>query len=169
LILPGNLIQDRIIKMKTFDVLKGKVFGHPVHMMLVHFPAALFPFSAAVSLAALIYSSSELALFNFYIICTGTIMGWLALVFGLIELMQILDQKRTLRTVLMHGGLNTLWLCIFTIIAGVQLKYYPEVPVPAVIQVIIEFIVVTVMIYSNYLGGELVLKYGIGKKPNEQS
>lgn len=167
MILPGNLIQDRIIKMKTFDVLKGKVFGHPVHMMLVHFPAALFPFSAAVSLAALIYSSSELALFNFYIICTGTVMGWLALVFGLIELMQILNEKRTIKTVLMHGGLNTLWLCIFTVIAGVQLKYYPGIPVPSVTQVITELIVVSVMIYSNYLGGELVLKYGIGKKTTD--
>ena len=153
--------------MKTFDVLKGKVFGHPVHMMLVHFPAALFPFSAAVSLAALIYSSSELALFNFYIICTGTVMGWLALVFGLIELMQILNEKRTIKTVLMHGGLNTLWLCIFTVIAGVQLKYYPGIPVPSVTQVITELIVVSVMIYSNYLGGELVLKYGIGKKTTD--
>lgn len=162
-----NPVNRNMKPMKINSILKGRLFGHPVHMMLVHFPAALFPFSAAVALAALIYNSTELALFNFYIICAGSVMGWLALAFGLIELMQILDQKRTLRTVLIHGGLNTLWLCIFTILAGVQLKYYPEITIPSLTQVILEMIVVSVMIYSNFLGGELVLRYGIGKKSAE--
>ncbi len=146
------------------NLLKGKLFGHPIHMILVHFPSALFPFSAAFVVVSFILHDNELALFNFYIICTGAVMGWLALIFGVIELLQIQQLKEPFKIALIHGGLNSIWVSIFTILAGIQFKYYPMIPLPSLAQVIIEIAVVLMMFYSNYLGGQLVLKHGIGKK-----
>jgi len=153
------------IKMSQLNnILKGRLFGHPIHMMLVHFPSALFPLSASFALISFLLHNNELALFNFYIICTGAAMGWLALIFGIIELLQIQELEAPFKIALIHGGLNSLWVSVFTILAGVQVKYYPIIPVPSLAQVIIEIAVVLMMLYSNFLGGELVLKHGIGKK-----
>ena len=146
------------------NILKGKLFGHPIHMMLVHFHSALFPVSAAFALISLVTHDGALALFNFYIICIGVTLGWFALMFGAIELVQIQELKIPFKIALIHGGLNSVWVSVFTILAGVQFNYYPLIPVPSLAQVIIEISIVLMMLYSNLLGGELVLKYGIGKK-----
>jgi uncharacterized membrane protein len=146
------------------NILRGRLFGHPIHMMMNHFPAALFPMSAALLIAAYFYGSTIFSLFNFYIICTGTVLGWITLIFGVIDLLKIQEIKEPFKVALIHGSLNTLWLSIFSVIMGVQFKYYPQIPVPSLIEVLIETVVVLAMVYSNYLGAELVLKYGIGKK-----
>jgi len=146
------------------DTTHGKLFGHPIHMMLVHFPAALFPVSAALSVAAYYFNNPSVSLMNFYILCIGTIMGWLALIFGVIELMKIRDNTKPFTTALIHGGLNTLWLMFFSALAGAQFKCYPGIHVPTLSIVICEVIVVIGMLYSNFLGGELVLKYQVAKK-----
>ena len=146
------------------DILKGRLFGHPIHMMLVHFPAALFPISAALSFVSYFLNDKILSLFNFYIICIGTAIGWVALIFGVNDLVKINELKLPFKVALIHGGLDILWLSVFSTIAGVQFKYYPQIPTPSLIEVLIEIVVVSAMIYSNYLGGELVLKYGVGKK-----
>ncbi len=147
-------------------ILKGKLFGHPIHMMLVHFPASLFPVSAALSLVSYYLKDNMISLLDFYTMCIGAGIGWLALIFGIIELSIIPAQEKSesFRTGLIHGGLNSLWLIFFTVIAGVKFKYYPEIPIPSLVEVLIEIVIVIGMIYSNYLGGELVLRYGVGKK-----
>ena len=151
------------------NIMRGRLFGHPIHLMLVHFPAALFPVSAAFSITAYFYNNDMLSLFNFYIVCIGTTLGWIALIFGIIDLIKIQEMKSPFKVALIHGGLNTLWLSIFSVIAGIQYKYYPHIPVPSITVVLITLVVVASMIYSNYLGGELILKYGIGKKENAPS
>jgi len=132
-------------------------------MMLVHFPAALFPVSAVFSLLSNVRYDPELALFNFYIICSGALVGWAALIFGIIDLIKIQGTDKRFMIGIIHGSLNILWLSFFSVLAGIQLKYYPSVPVPSLPIVLVEIFVVSSMIYSNHLGGELVLKYGAGR------
>lgn len=146
------------------DLLQGRLFGHPIHMMLVHFPAALFPVSAALSIVSYYFSNFAISLMNFYIVCIGAAMGWIALIFGTIELIRIQYSSKPFRIALIHGGLNTLWLMFFSILAGVQFKYYPQIPVPSLLEVICELLVVLGMLYSNFLGGELVLRFQVGRK-----
>lgn len=144
------------------SIIKGRLFGHPIHMMLVHFPAALFPVSAALSLLSYIQKDSIISLFNFYVICIGTVIGWVALIFGFNDLLKIQDNKKAFNTGIIHGSLNTLWLSVFSVLGGIQIKYYPLIPTPSLTVVIIEIIVVLSMLYSNHLGGRLVLRYGVG-------
>jgi len=146
------------------NIMQGRLFGHPIHMMLVHFPAALIPISAAVSAVSYFRNDHILALFNFYLVCIGAASGWLAIIFGIIELIKIQDIKEPFKIALMHGGLNTLWVSVLSIIAGVQFKYFPGIHIPSSALVLTQAAVAVFMIYSNYLGGQLVLKYGIAKK-----
>ncbi len=144
------------------ELIKGRLFGHPIHMMLVHFPAALFPVSAALSLLSYIQKDTTLSLFNFYVICIGTVIGWFALIFGLIDLLKLQKNEKAFYIGIIHGSLNTLWLSVFSILGGILIKYYPSISVPSLAVVIIEIIVALSMIYSNHLGGRLVLRYGSG-------
>lgn len=146
------------------NILTGRLWGHPIHMMLVHFPAALFPVGAAFSLLSFLFNDKSIALMNFYIICTGSAIGWIALIFGAIDLFKIPVNTKPFRIALTHGGLNILWLSVFTIVAGAQFKYYPAIPTPSLIVTITETITAIFMLYSNYLGGELILKFGVGTK-----
>ena len=142
----------------------GRLFGHPIHMMLVHFPAALFPVSAALSIVSFYFINQTISLMNFYIICIGAFWGWIALLYGIIDLLKIKEESKPFKVALVHGGLNTLWLMFFTVLAGIQFKTYPDISVPSLAEVLCSVVVVLGMLYSNFLGGELVLRFQIAKK-----
>lgn len=145
------------------NLLNGKFLGHPVHLMLVHFPAAFFPLSAAIDIYAWIIKSDIYAEFSFYVLCLGIIAGIGAAVFGTVDLLKI-KREEVLRTALIHGGLNLLWVAAFGVIAGIQFQQLPEIKIPSIAILIVKIISTGGMFYSNYLGGELLLKYGIGRK-----
>ncbi len=138
--------------------------GHPVHVMLVHFPIAFFPMSAVLDLLSVIYSNSALSLFSFYSALAGVILGTAAMIFGIIDLIKIPPKEKHFNIALLHGGLNFLWVIIFAAIVLMNFKNYPEINIAGNFQVAIELLAAAGMIYSNFLGGELVLKYGMGKK-----
>jgi uncharacterized membrane protein len=131
--------------------------------MLVHFPSALLPMAVLLDVSSLYFGDRNLSLFSFYCLCAGTLLGWAALIFGSIDLFKISSGKKSFRTALLHGGLNLLWLFIFTISAGIELKNYPEINYPSAVKIFTEFFAIAGMFYSNFLGGELMLKYDIGK------
>ena len=75
------------------DILKGKAMGHPVHIMLVHFPVAFFPMSAVLDLLSIIYSNSALSLFSFYSSAAGVIFGIIAIILGIMFFFNIIKSK----------------------------------------------------------------------------
>jgi len=145
------------------DLLKGKLFGHPVHMMLVHFPSALLPVSLIADFAAIFYGENNFYLFAFYSAVVGTAFGWLALLFGVIDLLSIPPEHSAFNKALIHGGLNFFWLILFSVYTVMEIKTYPEIGYSS-LKLIVKIAVVTGLLFSNFLGGELVLKFGIGKK-----
>ncbi len=146
------------------QILNGKMFGHPIHMMLIHFPSAFLPMAAILDLISYIYKDSLLALFAFYSACSGIIIGGAALIFGVLDLFKLETQSKQFRIALVHGSLNCIWIFIFTVVAGIQIKFYPNIQAANLALTFIELFSVCGMLYSNFLGGELVLKYGIGKR-----
>jgi uncharacterized membrane protein len=145
------------------DLARGRLFGHPVHMMLVHFPSALFPVSLIADIAGIVFKEHNFFIFGFYSAVTGTTFGWLALLFGIVDLLKIPGEQPAFNKALIHGGLNFLWLTIFTIIIGMEIKNHPQIGY-SLLKVIGKSIAVAGLLFSNFIGGELVLKYGIGKK-----
>lgn len=148
------------------QILKGRFLGHPIHIMLVHFPIAFFPLSAVLDLFSTLNNDANMALFGFYTGSAGVVLGWLALVFGTMDLLKISSKEKAFSVALIHGGLNLLWIIIFTIIVGIQLKAYPEINIPGYNIIIVKFIAVCGILFSNFLGGELLIKYHVVKIEN---
>jgi uncharacterized membrane protein len=140
---------------------KGRLLGHPVHSMLIHFPAALFFFSALTDVISFYYKASPYAFSSFLSGIAGTAFGWIAAIFGIIDLLKISPQSKAFNVALIHGGLNLLWLSLFSVLVGLQLKFYPFIELPALSVIIIKIGIITGMIVSNYLGGQLIYKYKV--------
>src|SRR5690606_2491273 len=102
-------------------------------------------------------------LFSFYCAAAGVILGGASIIFGIIDLLKIPAGTVIFNTALIHGGLGFLWVIVFSIFAGVDIKDYPLI-YHSIINILVKVIAVSGLIYSNYLGGELVLKYNQGKK-----
>jgi uncharacterized membrane protein len=131
--------------------------------MLVHFPIAFFPMGTVIDALSLHFKDPHLSFFSFLLIAAGAVTGWTALIFGAIDLFKISPGGKAFMTGILHGGLNLLWLFVFTILAGIELSIYPHINFPSAGKLIAEFAAAGGMLYSNYLGGVLLLKYNIGK------
>ncbi|MFC5271364.1 DUF2231 domain-containing protein [Adhaeribacter terreus] len=146
-----------------------KLDYHPPHLILVHFPSALFPVEFAF--AAIGYYRHDLSFSNaaFYVLAAGVLLGWLAAFAGLIDLSRIPKEKATgQRTGLIHGGLNVLVLSGYTVLAILQYKA-PEISYATVPQLLLKAFLLLLLIAGNYLGGQLVLKYKIGTLKNDKT
>jgi len=131
--------------------------------MLVHFPSALFPVGLIADLAGFFMNNANFYLFSFYCTTGGVVFGFMALIFGIIDLLKISPQDKAFNTALTHGGLQFLWLIIFSVLIKSDINNYPSI-FHSLFNIILKALLVSGLLFTNYLGGELVLKYGIGKK-----
>lgn len=139
-----------------------KIFGHPIHIILIHFPSALFPMDFAC--AAIFYYSGT-ASFNdasFYAMCGGVILGWPAIIFGTIDLIKTFESRPdVVKKALIHGALNTTVLILYTVLAYVQYKHCPALQAATLGILGLKAAVNAIMIIGNFMGGDLILKHKI--------
>jgi uncharacterized membrane protein len=136
-----------------------KVFGHPVHIMLIHFPSALFPMAAVCSLISHYTSNFSFVNTSYYALCGGVLMGWAAILFGTFDLISIFEQKPSaMKKALVHGAINSIVVLIFTLLAYWQYKQYPSLQPDSFFVLLIKAITNVFMIVGNYIGGSLILK-----------
>ncbi len=137
-----------------------KLFGHPVHMMLVHFPAALFPMDLVCSFLALQTNGAGLKEASFCALSGGVGLGWLAVVFGTWDMWKIKDVEVKIKA-LVHGGINISVLTGYTVLVATAIKQYPQLPTDSWVKVILKLMLVVILLVGNHLGGSLILKYKI--------
>ncbi len=136
-----------------------KFLGHPIHIILVHFPSALFPLSVFLSYLARIYEIEQFTITAVYMLIAGVVMGWLAGITGLIDLLVVAENKpHSLKKALWHGGINIVVLLIFTVFAFMHYKKLPTVEIDNNFKLIIKTIAVVTLMIGNFLGAELILK-----------
>jgi uncharacterized membrane protein len=145
---------------KSFE--KGKLLGHPIHAMLVHFPSALFPTSLVFDVLALLFHNFSFAIVGLYTLMAGLIMGVLAAFFGAIEYLNLPSNHPAWNKASLHGLLNIIWLILFAIVLGLRLHHFPQIELPRLSSLIIAIVSVTGLLISNYLGGELVYRHHVG-------
>jgi uncharacterized membrane protein len=141
--------------------------GHPLHTAIVHFPIACYVFSLLIDLLSSRINLIEPAVFSHYLLIAGTFTGAIALATGLLDLVGIKDPI-AMKIALWHGGLNLVWFLIFGSFVLVNLKYYPDLPSPSAIQISVKAICVAGLFISNYLGGQLILKFKVVKETKHQ-
>src|ERR1044071_4233120 len=133
------------------DLLRGKLFGHPIHVMLVHFPAALLPLAAALDTLK-VFAHLEFAMDTKVILWPGVALGFLAACFGLWDLVRLRSASKEMSVALVHGGINACAVAGFTwaiFIADVNLRVTIE-------------IICTLVLIGNKFGGDLIFRYAVG-------
>src|SRR5215204_408119 len=104
-----------------------KILGHPLHMMLIHFPTALLPMDILLSFFAYYNNDSSFLPAAFYCMIAGVLTGSVAIITGIIDLLLIKkDNKPAIATAVIHGFTNTIVLLFFGIFAYRAWQHYPE-------------------------------------------
>lgn len=147
-----------------------KIFGHPVHLMLVHFPSALFPLEFALLLAGSYTQNPHLPYAAFYVLGAGVSAGWLAMLTGITDMARVrpADPGVVMKAVI-HGAVNTTVLLFYSTWFWTALLYYPQHEIPGMAELFIRGGLVVLLSGGNYLGASLVLKDGIGTESIRKS
>lgn len=145
-----------------------KILGHPVHVMLIHFPSALFPMDLACAAIAFYTKDASFTNASFYVLCAGTIVGWLAVVTGAFDLIGIFEKKPgAMKKALVHGGINSTVVIIYSVLAFIQYKHYPALLPDNVLMLILKAGTIAFMIAGNFIGGSLILKHKVAVENDE--
>lgn len=136
-----------------------KIFGHPIHVILVHFPSALFPVDLICNVLSYFFLPGIMVNTSAVTMIAGTLFGWLALTTGLFDLLLVFKNKPdAMKKALWHGGINTIVLLCYTILAAKAIKHQPEFTQDTFALLIFKTFLVVFLIVANFLGGSLILK-----------
>jgi uncharacterized membrane protein len=142
---------------------RAKLFGHPIHPMLIVFPLGLLAMSLIFDLIGLGTHNGEWSHVAFYMIGAGVIGGLVAAVFGLIDYTGIPTGTRAKHIGQLHGIGNVVVVVLFAV------SWYLRVGDPAGpsgFAILLSIIGVIIALFTGWLGGELVDRLGIGVAPD---
>ncbi|RYY00468.1 MAG: DUF2231 domain-containing protein [Gammaproteobacteria bacterium] len=140
-----------------------KLFGHPVHPLLIHFPTALLPMD--LGLSVLYYTTDNASFYQAgaYCLWAGAALGLVAAVTGLIDFIAIpRTDKTAVALALYHGFLNGSLILIFAVIAYKSWQSFPLPFLPGIKGLVIKSVLVVALFVGNYLGGRLIYTHHIG-------
>jgi uncharacterized membrane protein len=138
---------------------KAKLFGHPIHQMLIVFPLGLLATSFIFDIVYLSTHNGRFGDISFWMIASGIIGGLLAAVFGLIDWIAIPAQTRAKRIGALHGIGNVVVVALFAISWLVR---YDAPMVPSAAAIVLSGLGVALALVTGWLGGELVDRLAIG-------
>ena len=138
---------------------RAKLFGHPIHQMLIVFPLGLLGASLFFDLIALATGRPALPQASFYMIAAGILAGLAAALFGLIDFLGIPSGTRAKRIGLLHGVGNVVVVGLFALSWWLR---HLSPSGPGTIPIVISAIAVAIALVTGWLGGELVDRLGVG-------
>lgn len=138
---------------------RAKLFGHPIHQMLIVFPLGLLGASLFFDLIALGTGRPALMQAAFYMIAAGIVSGLAAALFGLIDFLGIPGGTRAKRIGLLHGVGNVIVVGLFALSWWLR---RPNPSAPGTVPVVISAVAVAIALVTGWLGGELVDRLGVG-------
>lgn len=138
---------------------RAKLFGHPIHQMLIVFPLGLLATSLFFDIIALIWDNPALHAAAFYMIAAGIVTGLLAAVFGFWDYLAVPNGTRAKRVGRLHGIGNVIVVALFA--ASWWLRR-PDLGHPAMIAIVLSAIAAALATVTGWLGGELVDRLGVG-------
>jgi uncharacterized membrane protein len=139
---------------------RAKLFGHPIHPMLVVLPLGLFIMAVVMDIAFYVTGRPGLAAVSFWNIVGGIAGGLLAAVFGLIDWLAIPSRTRAKAIGLYHGVGNVVVVALFAV-SG-YLRYQVAEFFPSVAALAIGAVALLLGVVTGWLGGELVDRLAVG-------
>ena len=138
---------------------RTKLFGHPVHPMLVVFPLGLLGTAVVFDIIRLVTSNGYWSEIAFWMMAAGISAGVIAAPFGAIDWMAIPSGSRASRVGFLHGLGNVVVLALFAFSWWMR----RDVPgVPGVLALTASFLGFFLVLATGWLGGELVDRLGVG-------
>jgi uncharacterized membrane protein len=138
---------------------RAKLFGHPIHQMLIVFPLGLLAMALVFDVIHLVTGNGYWSEIAYVMISAGILSGALAAPFGFIDWLAIPAGTRAKRVGALHGAGNVAVLVLFSIswaFRGVD----PRTPV--FFAYAAAFAGGAVALVTGWLGGELVDRLGVG-------
>jgi uncharacterized membrane protein len=136
-----------------------KLFGHPLHQMLIVLPLGLLTGAIAFDVIEVISKNGYWSEIAYWLIAAGLVGGLLAAPFGLIDWTKIPGGTRAKRVGALHGLGNVLVLLLFA--ASWWLRR-DDPRTPAFVAHALSFAGGALAAVTGWLGGELVDRMGVG-------
>jgi uncharacterized membrane protein len=138
---------------------RAKIFGHPIHQMLIPFPLGLLGTAVVFEAIYLVWGNPTMATVAYWMIVAGIVGGLLAAPFGLIDYLAIPGGTRAKSVGLLHGGGNVVVLLLFA--ASWWLRS-DDPARPELLASVLAFAGALLSIATGWLGGELVDRLSVG-------
>ena len=139
---------------------KAKLFGHPIHQMLIVFPLGLLATAVIFDIVWLIRDMPGWAAASYHMIAVGVVTGLVAAVFGFIDWLAIPSNTRAKNIGKLHGLGNVVVVVLFA--ASFWLRYVGDPLVPGTAAIVLGILGALLALVTGWLGGELVDRLGVG-------
>ena len=138
---------------------RGKILGHPPHMLLVAFPIGLLATSVIFDTIALVKGEAVMATVAYWLMAAGAIGALVAAPFGFVDWLAIPKGTRAKAVGAAHGIGNVIVLLLY---AGSWLARRNNVPDPGNAAHVLSYAGLGLALVTAWLGGELVVRMGVG-------
>jgi uncharacterized membrane protein len=138
---------------------RAKLFGHPIHQMLIVFPLGLLAMAVIFDIFALALAEGYWSEIAYWMIAAGVVTGLLAAPFGLIDWLAIPAGTRAKRIGAVHGLGNVVVVLLFAV------SWWMRTGAPAspgTIALVLSFAAGALALFTGWLGGELVDRLAVG-------
>lgn len=135
----------------------AKIGGHPIHPMLIPFPIVCF---IGVLVTDIVFLNNHIhgwATASRYLLAIGIVMGLLAALAGLTD---FFGDKRIQGSDAIKHMLANVTAVVLEII-NLIVRLHTDAPIGG-IGIVLSVIVVLILVYSGWKGGDLVFRHGIG-------
>src|SRR5215211_7099914 len=142
---------------------KVKVFGHPLHPILIVFPLGLLATSLIFDIAYLATGNARLSDVAYWMMAAGVLGGLVAAPFGTVDWLAIPKGTRAKSIGALHGAGNVVVLVLFAVSLWLRRGQIEQPPAAAWV---VSFCGAAVSLVTAWLGGELVDRLGVGVSPD---
>ena len=146
-----------------------RLFGHPIHPMLVHFPVVLWTVAAGAYVASTLGLADVAATVAKFSNGTGLIIAIVAMLAGLMELRSIERASAAMQVATWHMMvMATGWFCfLLALVLPISTTIGPRTAqLAAAVCAAAGFVLMGI---GGWLGGRLVYEFGVGVKNSRTS
>jgi uncharacterized membrane protein len=146
-----------------------RIFGHPIHPMLVHFPIAFWTVAVGAYVWAAAGASESAAMVAKFANGAGLIVALLAMLAGLLELRFIASESQAMQVARWHiMVMSTVWIC-FLVAMRLSISTGPDHSTAKVGAVACAGVGFLLMGIGGWLGGRLIYEFGVAVKEPTKS
>lgn len=139
---------------------KIKLFGHPVHPLLIVLPLGLLIGSIIFDTIFVFTKHPLLPGVSFFNISLGIIGGLVAAIFGFVDWNAIPSQTRAKRVGAWHGVGNVVVVVLFAV--SWWLRMIQPGLIPSTLALTFSYAAILLGVVTAWLGGELVFRLNVG-------